>query len=78
MKKFLAILTLALFIGGTGISAYAAANDMPVLIEQADDDKKKTKKNKKKATTKSTDCSKSCDDKKTKDCAKKCGGESKK
>ena len=78
MKKILVILTLALFIGGTGITAYAASTNMPVPTEQNDDDKKKAKKKTSKKTTKSKDCSKSCDEKKTKDCSKECGGESEK
>ena len=74
MKKFAAILLLALFVGGFGMVAYAATSDIPVAIEMADDDKKKktTKKaSKKEATKKSSDCSKSCEGEKKSDCSKK-------
>jgi len=80
MKKTLAILALALFIGGTSATAIAASIDTPIAIELREDDKKKAKKSEKKtkATKKSSDCSKSCKDEKKSDCSKSCEGESKK
>ena len=81
MKKTLAILALALFIGGISVPAIAASNDTVNLITLQDDDpKKKAKSEKSEATTKkskeatkSSDCSKA----KESDCSSKCGGESK-
>ncbi|MCP4310935.1 MAG: hypothetical protein GY790_06700 [Bacteroidetes bacterium] len=80
MKKTLAILALALFIGGISATAIAATIDTPVAIELREDDKKKADKSKKKteATKTSSDCSKSCEGEKKSDCSKSCGGESKK
>ena len=81
MKKILAILALALFLGGTGATAIAATIDNPVATELREDDKKekKTEETAKKseATAKSEDCSKS-EAKKKSDCSKTCEGESKK
>ncbi len=75
MKKTLAILALALFIGGTGATAIAATIDSPQAIELREDDKKKAEKSEKKteATKKSSDCSKTCETKKESDCSKTCG-----
>jgi hypothetical protein len=80
MKKTLAILALALFIGGTSATAIAANIDTPVAIELREDDKKKAAKSEKKteATKKSSDCAKSCEGEKKSDCSKSCEGESKK
>ncbi len=71
MKKALAILALALFIGGTSATAIAATIDTPVATELREDDKKKAKKTEKKAeaTKKSSDCSKSCEGEKKSDCS---------
>jgi len=72
MKKTLAILALALFIGGISVPAIAASNTNLTLISlQEDDPKKKEKKaEKKEATskkaTKSGDCS---SEKKAEDCS---------
>jgi len=75
MKKTLAIIALALFIGGTSATAIAATIDSPQVIELREDDKKKAKKSKKKseATKKSSDCAKTCEEQKEKDCSKTCG-----
>ena len=78
MKKTLAILTLALFIGGISVPAIAANNNALTIISlQEDDPKKKEKKSDKKAetskeATKSGDCS---SEKKSSDCSSKCEGE---
>ena len=76
MKKALAILALALFIGG--ISAPAIANDsnaLTIISLQDDDPKKKEKKaEKSKEATKSSDCTQV---KKESDCSSKCEGEKK-
>ena len=74
MKKTLAIIALALFIGGTSATAIAATIDSPQVIELREDDKKKAKKSEKKseATNKSSDCSKACETKEESDCSKKC------
>ena len=78
MKKGLAILALALFIGGTSATVIAATFDTPVATELREDDKKKATKtaNKTEATKKSSDCSSSCQGEKKSDCSSK--GESKK
>ncbi len=72
MKKVLAILALALFIGGTSATAIAGTIDTPVATELREDDKKKAAKTEKKseATKKSSDCSKSCEGEKKSDCSK--------
>lgn len=74
MKKVLAILALALFIGGTSATAIAATIDTPTAIElREEDDKKKAEKTEKKAeaTKKSSDCSSSCSGEKKSDCSSK-------
>lgn len=77
MKKTLAILALALFIGGISVPAIAASNNSLTLISlQEEDPKKKEKKSEKKAetskeATKSSDCS---SEKKSSDCSSKCEG----
>ena len=73
MKKVLAIIALALFIGGTSVTAIAATIDSPVATELREDDKKKaeTSETKSKATKKSSDCAKSCEGEKKSDCSSK-------
>ena len=81
MKKVLAILALALFLGGISATAVAATVDSPVAIELGEEEKKSEEKksdNKDKTTAKSADCSKSCEEEKKSDCSKSCEGESKK
>lgn len=75
MKKTLAILALALFIGGISVPAIAASNNALTMISlQEDDPKKKEKKAEKKAAEKkSSDCT---TEKKSSDCSKKCEGDS--
>ncbi|RLD58230.1 MAG: hypothetical protein DRI97_03660 [Bacteroidetes bacterium] len=77
MKKTLAILTLALFIGGISVPAIAASNNALTIISLQDEDPKKKEKSEKKAetskeATKSGDCS---SEKKSSDCSSKCEGE---
>ena len=73
MKKVLAIIALALFIGGTSATAIAATIDTPQATELREDDKKKKKaektEKKAEATKKSSDCSKSCEGEKKSDCS---------
>ncbi len=78
MKKTLAILALALFIGGISVPVIANNSNAPTLISLQEDDPKKAKgeKSEKKAenskeATKSSDCSKE----KKSDCSSKCEGE---
>lgn len=77
MKKALAILALALFIGGISVPAIAASNNAPTMISlQEDDPKKKEKKaekSKQATEKKSSDCT---TEKKSSDCSKKCEGDS--
>jgi hypothetical protein len=77
MKKVLAILTLALFIGGISAPAIASVNSTATAIELADKDPKKkdTKKSEKKADCETKKAS-NCETKKS-DCSKSCGGSSK-
>ena len=81
MKKTLAILALALFIGGISVPAIAANNNALNLISLQDEDPKKKGKSEKKEATKSSDCSgekkSDCSGEKKSDCSSKCGGESK-
>jgi len=74
MKKVLAILALALFIGGISVPAIAANNNAPTVISLNEDDPKKAEKSKKTSdctkTEKSSDCTKT---EKSSDCSKKCG-----
>lgn len=72
MKKVLAILALALFIGGTSATAIAASIDTPVATELREDDKKKADTKKKSEATKSD--AKNCEGQKS-DCSSKCSGE---
>ena len=90
MKKILAVLALALFIGGIAVPASAALLDVNVSIELMEEDPKK-KTAKKAAAEKSAESEKSskdcqsseqkseCSGKKTakkSDCSKTCGGDS--
>ena len=72
MKKTLAILALALFIGGISVPAIAANNNNLTVISLSEEDPKKKEKSEKKAETskKSSDCTKT---EKSSDCSKKCG-----
>lgn len=75
MKKTIAILALALFIGGISVPVLANTYETQTLISLQDDDpKKKTEKKKaekSKEATKSGDCAQE----KKSDCSSKCGGE---
>ncbi|MEA3461261.1 MAG: hypothetical protein U9R49_05240 [Bacteroidota bacterium] len=73
MKKTLAILALALFIGGISVPAIAANSNALTLISLHEDDPKKKEKKaeKSKEATKSSDCSAK---EKSSDCSSKCGG----
>ncbi len=87
MKKVLAILALALFIGGFSAPVIAASSDVLTEISLNEDDPKKSdkkaesseKKSDSSKSKKKSDCSKSekkseCgDSKKSSDCSKKCG-----
>ncbi len=89
MKKTLAILALALFLGGISVPAIAANNNSINLISLQDEDPKKKDKSEKseakketsKEATKSSDCSdekkSDCSSDKKSDCSSKCGGETK-
>ena len=71
MKKTLAILALALFIGGISVPAIAANSNTLTLISLQDEDPKKKPEGEKKAekskeATKSGDCS---SEKKASDCS---------
>ena len=65
MKKTLAILAIALFIGGISVPVIAATNSNPTVISQRDEDPKKKESSEKteksaeqtKEATKSGDCS---------------------
>jgi len=70
MKKTLAILALALFIGGISAPVIATNSNALTLISLQDDDPKK-KAEKSKEATKSGDCSQE----KKSDCSSKCEGE---
>ena len=83
MKKLLAILALALFIGGISVPAIAADNHTVTVITLNEEDPKKeetstTKDSEAKAETKkaentkkSSDCTKT--EKSESNCSKKCG-----
>jgi hypothetical protein len=79
MKRTLAILALALFLGGMGSSAVMAAVQTPVAVSVSEDDKKSdtTTENKAEATKETKECTtketKDC----SKECEKKCDGEKK-
>ena len=65
MKKTLAIIALALFIGGVSVPAFASDNTALTVITHQDDDPKK-KATKSKEATKSGDCT---HEKKASDCS---------
>ncbi len=83
MKKTLAILALALFIGGISVPVLANNNNAPTVItlqdedpkKKADGEKKEKKAEKSKEATKSSDCttekkSDCASEKKSSDCSK--------
>jgi uncharacterized protein YxeA len=79
MKKTLAIIALALFIGGISVPAIAASNNALTQITLNEDDpKKKEKKSDDKKAEKSKKATKSngCAGEKKSDCSSKCGGDS--
>ena len=68
MKKLLAIIALAVFIGGISSPAFASVSNNQNVIVNSDDDSKKAKKAEKskeatKSEAKKSECSKSCGDK---------------
>ena len=72
MKKLIAILVIAMFLGGITAPVFASNNSVLSNISLSDQDpkkEKKTKKTKKKAEKKSADCN----TKTKKDCGKSCG-----
>lgn len=77
MKKTLAILALALFIGGLSAPVIAANTNASAIISLKEDDpkkkEKKAKKSKDATQKKSSDCT---TEKKSSDCSSKCGGDS--
>jgi len=79
MKKTLAILALALFIGGISVPVIANNYESQTLISLQDDDPKKKAEGEKKAkkAKKSKEAAKSgdCSQEKKSDCSSKCGGE---
>ncbi len=79
MKKTLAIIALALFIGGISVPAIAASNNALTQITLNEDDpKKKEKKSDDKKAEKSKKATKSdgCATEKKSDCSSKCGDDS--
>jgi len=81
MKKVLAVLALAIFIGGVSAPVIASNNNVATAITLNEDDpkKKETKKETKKAATKSDAKSSSgCQGAESKPCSKECGGKEKK
>ncbi len=73
MKKVLAILVIALFLGGITAPAFASNNSAFITISTVDKDPKKAKKSEKKSEKKSSDCTTEAN----KDCKKTCGDSSK-
>lgn len=82
MKKVLAVLVLAMFLGGITAPAFASDNISSTDISLFDDDPKKDKKSKEKSSdcdtevaVKTSDCGDKASDCKTSssDCASKCG-----
>ena len=75
MKKVLAILVIAMFIGGITAPAFASNNSTLITMSTVDDDpkkaKKSAKKSEKKEAAKSSDCSSTCGEKAKKDCGDK-------
>jgi len=77
MKKVLAILVIAMFLGGITAPAFASNNSTLVTISNVDDDPKKAKKSTKKADKKSEKKASDCDAKSSccdKTAKKDCGG----
>ena len=74
MKKVLAVLALALFIGGISVPAVAASYNAPSVISLTEEDPKKDEVEKSTTTTESTKKSSECtkSEKSESDCAKKC------
>lgn len=68
MKKILAILVIAIFLGGITAPVFASNNSSLSTISLADKDPKKSKKSKK-SEKKSSDCNAEA----KKDCGKSCG-----
>lgn len=60
MKKVLFALSLLMFVGTVGVTAYAATSDVQTELTQNDDKKKKKKKKSKKKGKKSCSSEKSC------------------
>lgn len=72
MKKVLAILALALFIGGLSAPVIAAnSNALTVISLQEEDPKKKETKKKAQKSKEATKSSSGCDAKKASDCSAK-------
>jgi hypothetical protein len=79
MKKLLAVLALALFLGGISATAIAATRPETVAVTQGEEEKKseqKTKATKTEATAKSDECAKH--DEAKKESSSKSEGECKK
>ena len=72
MKKVLAILAIALFIGGISVPAFAANSNVKTVIALNEEDPKNTETEKKSETTtkKSSECTTT--EKSGSDCSKKC------
>ena len=78
MKKTLAILALALFIGGISAPVIANNSNALTLISLQEDDPKKAKgekSEKEAATSKEATKSEDCSKEKKSDCSSKCEGE---
>lgn len=74
MKKVLAILVIAFFLGGITAPVFASSNSALISTSIVDKDPKKAKKSEKKsAEKKSSDCTTEA----KKDCGSTCGGSSK-
>lgn len=65
MKKVLAILVIAMFLGGITAPAFASNSNTLISISTVDDDPKKAKKSAKKASKKSAKKASDCDAKKS-------------
>ena len=80
MKKTLAIIALALLIGGISVPAIAAINNVPAQITLNEEDPKKKEKKAETAkegeATKKATKSDGCATEKKSDCSSKCGGDS--
>jgi len=69
MKKVLAILALALFIGGISAPVIAANSNALTMISLHEEDPKKKETTKKEATSKEATKSSDCEAKKSSDCS---------